>query len=199
MPNLWCALRTFDSHAVEMGGNPLPSPLFFLKPWSALAHPPLGCELSLPEGLGEIHHEVELVLEIDANRTISRIAVGLDLTDRSAQEEAKATGMPWTRSKGFRNSALVGEFTPPPVGLDHLRLEIAVNGEPRQEAAIGEMTFSPLELLENLESWAPLESGDLLFCGTPAGVSAIHGGDHLVARLFSEDGTILSELNLTLA
>ncbi len=199
MPSIWCALRTFDEHAKEMGGEPLQSPRFFLKPWGALAEPPLGCELVIPSYLDEVHHEVELVLKLDENLSCSQISVGLDLTDRSSQKVAKAEGMPWTQSKGFANSAIVGNFSEPPVGLAHLRLELAVNGNPRQEASIGEMSFSPLDLIEELSSWAPVEPGDLLFCGTPSGVGAMFRGDHIHARLLSEDGSILSELDLVLA
>ena len=198
MPSIWCALRTFDAHAEEMGAKPLKSPRFFLKPWAALAQPPMGCEMVLPPHLNEAHHEVELVLRLGEDATLTEIAVGLDLTDRPTQDEAKAAGMPWTQSKGFANSAIVGNFTEPPVGLTHLRLELAVNGEPRQEASIGEMSFTPLDLLSNLSQWAPLEEGDLLFCGTPSGIGPLARGDHVQARILREDGTILSELDLML-
>lgn len=199
MPSIWCALRTFAAHAKEMGSDPLVSPRFFLKPWAALAQPPMGCEMMIPTHLSEIHHEVELVLKLGENQTLSGIAVGLDLTDRPTQDEAKSAGMPWTQSKGFANSAVVGNFVEPPVGLSHLRLELAINGEPRQEASIEEMVFTPLNLLENLAQWAPLEKEDLLFCGTPSGVGPLIRGDHLQARLLREDGTVLSELDLILA
>ena len=198
MPSIWCALRTFAAHAREMGSEPPSSPRFFLKPWAALAHPPMGCEMELPIHLNEAHHEVELVLRLGENATLTEIAVGLDLTDRITQDEAKAAGMPWTQSKGFANSAIVGNFVEPPVGLSHLRLELAVNGEPRQEASIGEMSFTPLELLSNLSQWAPLEEGDLLFCGTPSGIGPLFRGDHVQARMLREDGSVLSELDLML-
>ena len=198
MPSIWCALRTFAAHAKEMGGEPLSSPRFFLKPWAALAQPPMGCEMVLPPHLNEAHHEVELVLKLGEHATLTEIAVGLDLTDRGTQEEAKATGMPWTQSKGFVNSAIVGNFVEPPVGLAHLRLELAVNSEPRQEASIGEMSFTPLDLLSSLSQWAPLEEGDLLFCGTPSGIGPLSRGDHVQARMLREDGTVLSELDLML-
>jgi fumarylpyruvate hydrolase len=159
----------------------------------------MGCEMMIPTHLSEIHHEVELVLKLGENQTLSGIAVGLDLTDRPTQDEAKSAGMPWTQSKGFANSAVVGNFVEPPVGLSHLRLELAINGEPRQEASIEEMVFTPLNLLENLAQWAPLEKEDLLFCGTPSGVGPLIRGDHLQARLLREDGTVLSELDLILA
>ena len=198
MPSIWCALRTFAAHAREMGSEPLSSPRFFLKPWAALAQPPLGCELVLPSHLNDAHHEVELVLRLGEEATLAEIAVGLDLTDRVTQDEAKAAGMPWTQSKGFANSAIVGNFAEPPVGLSHLRLELAVNGEPRQEASIDEMSFAPLDLLSNLSQWAPLEKGDLLFCGTPSGIGPLARGDHVQARMLREDGTVLSEIDLML-
>ena len=198
MPSIWCALRTFAAHAKEMGGEPLSSPRFFLKPWAALAQPPMGCEMVLPPHLNEVHHEVELVLKLGQHATLTEIAVGIDLTDRGTQEEAKAEGMPWTQSKGFVNSAIVGNFVEPPVGLTHLRLELAVNGEPRQEASIGEMSFTPLDLLSSLSQWAPLEEGDLLFCGTPSGIGPLTRGDHVQARMLREDGTVLLDLDLML-
>ena len=199
MANIWCALRTFDDHAKEMGGEALQSPRFFLKPSGALAEPPLGCDLVLPQHLDEVHHEVELVLKLGDDSVCSQIAVGLDLTDRETQKIAKSEGMPWTQSKGFANSAIVGNFSEPPVGLSHMRLELAINGNPRQESSIGEMRFSPLELIDELSPWAPIDAGDLLFCGTPAGVGPMQRGDHVQARLLSEDGTILSELDFLLA
>ena len=94
---------------------------------------------------------------------------------------------------------LLGELVEAPVGLNSMRIELAINGEPRQEAILSEMSFSPLELLEALSTWAPLEDGDLLFCGTPSGVGEIHLGDELHARLLREDGTVLSELRFTAA
>ena len=198
MASIWCALRTFDEHAKEMGGEALQSPRFFLKPWGSLAEPPIGCELLLPSHIGEVHHEVELVLKLGEDLMCSQIAVGLDLTDRETQKIAKAEGMPWAQSKGFANSAIVGNFCEPPVGLAHLRLELALNGDPRQEASIGEMSFSPLDLIDALSVWAPAKAGDLLFCGTPSGVGPMQRGDRIQARLLSEDGTVLSELDFIL-
>ena len=199
MASIWCALRTFDEHAKEMGGEALQSPRFFLKPWGSLAEPPIGCDLLLPSHIAEVHHEVELVLKLGEDLMCSQIAVGLDLTDRETQKIAKAEGMPWAQSKGFANSAIVGNFCEPPVGLAHLRLELALNGDPRQEASIGEMSFSPLDLIDALSVWAPAKAGDLLFCGTPSGVGPMQRGDRIQARLLSEDGTVLSELDFILA
>lgn len=199
MPSIWCALRTFAEHAKEMGGKPLTSPRFFLKPWAALTQPPIGCELQIPSHLEQVHHEVELVLKLGENQRVSEIAVGLDLTDRMTQTIAKSEGMPWTQSKGFANSAIIGNFCEVPVDITHLRLELTINGEPRQGASVREMSFSPLDLISNLSQWAPLEKGDLLFCGTPSGVGPLNRKDHVKARLLSEDGVVFSELDLIMA
>jgi fumarylpyruvate hydrolase len=180
----------------------LADPKFFLKPWSAQAHPPVGCELDLPPGLNLIHHEVELVVRLarapDGLMIPESVAIGIDLTEREIQAEAKREGLPWTESKGFRNSAILGGFAALPIGLEHHRLELAINGAPRQEAAISDCLFSVLELIESLEKWAPLEAGDLLFCGTPAGVGAMADGDRVEARLLNPDGEPISEIDLTL-
>lgn len=194
MPSVWCALRSFADHAAELGNAEPAEPRFFLKPWGALARPPLGCEVELPDG---VHHEVELVLEI--REGLHRLGIGLDLTKRDLQSELKSEGLPWTEAKGFANSALIGELVEPPVGLAAMRIELAVDGGPRQEAAISEMSFPPLDLLEALSNWAPLEDGDLLFCGTPAGVAPIRTGEEVHARLLREDGWVLSELRFTAA
>ena len=114
------------------------------------------------------------------------------------QTIAKSEGMPWTQSKGFANSAIVGDFKESLSDMTHLRLELTINGEPRQGASIGEMSFSPLDLISNLSEWAPLENGDLLFCGTPSGVGTLNRMDHVQARLLNEDGTVISELDLIL-
>ena len=198
MPSIWCALRTFEEHAKEMGGKPLTSPLFFLKPWAALVQPPIGFELQLPPHLDQVHHEIELVLKLGENQVLSEIAVGLDLTDRITQTIAKSEGMPWTQSKGFANSAIVGGFKEALADMTHLRLELTINGEPKQGASICEMSFSPLDLISKLSQWAPLENGDLLFCGTPSGVGPLNRMDHVEARLLDEDGTVISELDLIL-
>ncbi len=202
MPSIWCAFRTFADHAAEMDHDLLPAPGFFLKPWSAQAHPPMGCELDLPPGLNIIHHEVELVVRLtragDGVMIPESVAVGIDLTEREIQAEAKSEGWPWTQAKGFRNSAIVGGFVATPVGLESHRLELAVNGAPRQEAVLSDCLFSVVDLLESLEQWAPLEAGDLLFCGTPAGVGAMVDGDRIEARLLDPDGEPISEIDLTL-
>ena len=199
MASIWCALRTYDDHAKEMGGQALTSPRFFLKPWGALAEPKQGSEIVIPQHLVEVHHEVELVLKLDEELGYSKFAIGLDLTDRQTQKIAKSEGMPWTQSKGFANSAIIGNFSEPSVALSHLRLELSINGNVRQDSSIDEMRFTPLNLIKQLSYWAPIGAGDLLFCGTPSGVGPMQRGDHVQARLLSEEGTILSELDFHLA
>ena len=198
MPSIWCALRTFDAHAKEMGGAPLETPRFFLKPWAALTQPVLGSEVKILSHFEEIHHEIELVIELNANMEISQIGIGLDLTDRKTQSVAKSEGMPWAQAKGFVKSAIVGKLSAPPTNLNQLHFELFVNDNMRQSASIAEMCFTPVELISELSKWAPLETGDLLFCGTPSGVGPMVRGDRVQAYLLNEDEICISELDFIL-
>jgi len=194
-------MRTFADHAREMGAAPPAEPVFFLKPEAALAAPPMGSELVIDAAVASVHHEVELVVSFGLREGLlypEMMAVGLDLTDRTVQAVAKAEGLPWTRAKGFAQSAVVGEFVPAPVTFDDMRLELSVNGAPRQESPLSHMTFDVVDLVSTLESWAPLREGDLLFCGTPAGVGELQDGDLVHARLLDGNGAVMSELEFIL-
>ncbi len=195
---LWCAIRTFAAHAEELG-NALPtSPIVFLKPASCLIEGPI----DVTGHDGEVHHEVELVLRLDANLVVSHIAVGLDLTDRAAQAAARPEGLPWARGKAFRGAARVGPWVAWDKPLDDLldlHLELSVDGELRQSAPLSSMSLSPRALLEDLRAWAPLVEGDLLFTGTPAGVGRLHPGEHVKAVLASSAGKVLSLLEVECA
>src|SRR5690606_33789917 len=132
------------------------APFFFAKPADALV--PEGGEIPYPSATRDLHHEVELVVALgrggvdvdplDADRMIFGWAVGVDLTRRDLQAEAKAQGRPWDAAKGFEFSAPVGPLTPaadmePPEGA----LRLSVNGEVRQHGRIGDMIWSPGEVV----------------------------------------------------
>jgi len=192
---LWCAIRTFAAHADELG-NPRPSaPIVFLKPEASLIDGPI--DLSGHDG--EVHHEVELVLRLDATLQVSHIAVGLDLTDRAAQAAARPEGLPWARGKAFRGAARVGPWVPwndDVEGLLDLSLELRVDDEVRQSATLRGMSITPSALLDDLRRWAPLAEGDLVFTGTPSGVGRLHPGERVVADLRSSNGVLLSQIDL---
>ena len=151
--------------------------------------------VTLPTGMGQVHHEVELVVAIGrsgraipegaAMEHVLGYAVGLDLTLRDLQAEAKKKGEPWDLSKGFDGSAPVSHVVPRESAGDvsALALTLDVNGVRRQEGSTGQMLHGVAALVAYASSWITLERGDLLFTGTPSGVGPLVAGDSVVARL----------------
>jgi fumarylpyruvate hydrolase len=187
---IYCIGRNFADHAREMGATPAPlaergRPVFFLKPADAIA-----CDgiVPYPPGTRELHHEVELVVALGRDAPGSRIddasaatlvfgyAVGLDLTRRDLQAEAKAKGLPWDIGKAFDHSAPISEIVPAnDVGdLASHALTLSVNGERRQHGALADLIWNVPDVLGELSKLYALRAGDLIFMGTPAGVGALH-------------------------
>jgi uncharacterized protein (TIGR00369 family) len=185
--------RNYAEHNAEMGVARATPPVLFLKPSSALVHD--GETVKLPEGLGAIHHEVELVAvigkrgraiaEADALDHVLGYAVGVDLTLRDLQSEAKKTGGPWDLAKGFDGAAPVSLVAPRDAVPDagSLTLSLDVNGTRRQEGSTGQMLHGVSALIALASRWITLERGDLLFTGTPSGVGPVVPGDRIDARL----------------
>jgi len=185
--------RNYADHIAEMGNARAVPPVLFLKPPSALVHD--GGVVTLPVGLGQVHHEVELVLVIGkpghairedaALDHVYGYAVGLDLTLRDLQNDAKKKGEPWDLAKGFDGSAPVSHVVPKERAGDvtALTLTLDVNGLRRQEGSIRQMLHGVAALVAYASRWITLERGDLLFTGTPSGVGPLVAGDAVVARL----------------
>ncbi len=189
-----CIGRNYAEHAVEMGHDPdREPPFFFVKPAHALV--PDGSELDFPVATSDLHHEVELVValgsggrDVPPDRALQLVfgyAVGLDMTRRDLQAEAKRAGRPWDMAKGFDESApcsalrSVAEVGHPDSG--EIRLEI--NGETRQRGNLNQQIWSVPEALSYLSTLVALRAGDLLMTGTPAGVGAVQRGDRLVGHI----------------
>lgn len=185
MDKVICVGKNYLKHAVELGDALNEEPLFFLKPPSAIGDPAAG-PISIPTS-GEIHHEVELVLEIKKSGTgwkFSRYTVGLDLTIRDLQSKLKKAGQPWEKAKVFKNSAILGpwrELT----SLEEVmsqEFSITVNGQIRQAGFGKDMRWKPEALIKDIEKWFPLRDGDILFTGTPEGVAELKAGDKVQVR-----------------
>lgn len=185
--------RNYAEHRVEMGAPVAGPPLLFFKPATALHHP--GTPLTLPTDAGAIHHEVELVAAIGtagraipADRALDHVsgfAVGIDLTLRDVQSEAKKNGTPWSLSKGFDGSAPISAVAPRSAVGDGsgLNIQLRVNGDVRQHGNTSQMQRSVAQLIEFASRWIRLEPGDLLFTGTPSGVGPIEPGDRARAEI----------------
>jgi len=187
---IYCVGRNYAEHVREMGGDPTREPpIFFSKPPDAVV--PSGADVPYPPRTSNLHHEIELVVaigrggrDIPVAQALSHVfgyAVGNDLTRRDLQAEARKRGGPWDMAKGFDASAPVTPIRPA-ADIGHVsggRIWLAVNGDLRQEADVGDMIWSVAEIIAELSGYCALEPGDLIFTGTPAGVGPLAGGDRV--------------------
>ncbi len=199
---IFCVGQNYADHAREMGSNPdREQPFFFSKPADAVVES--GAVLPFPRQTNNLHHEVELVVALgaggsdvsaqDAAAMVFGHAVGIDLTRRDLQADAKAKGRPWDMAKGFDASAPVGALTPgapPAAGAITLR----VNGDLRQNGDLSQMIWNVAEVISKLSTYVALAPGDLIFTGTPAGVGPIQPGETVVAEIA---GTAPVEIRFT--
>lgn len=190
-----CLGRNYREHAAEMNAEIPETPVVFLKPSTALTEN--DSVVVIPPFSLELHHEIELVVvigregkAIDRSRAFDHVAgyaVGLDMTLRDIQAEAKKKGLPWSVAKGFDTSAPVSaivprELIPDPHGLD---IALMVNGSMRQQSNTSNMIFPIDYVVSYLSNVFTLEPGDLIFTGTPEGVGPVHPGDVLEGSISS--------------
>jgi len=191
---IFCVGRNYASHAREMGGDPdREAPFFFSKPAGALV--PGGGDVPYPPATEELHHEVELVVALgaggrdltsaQAGACVLGHAVGLDLTRRDLQREAKRRGRPWALAKGFDAAApcgplaLAGETGPLAEGA----IRLWVGERLAQDGDLAQMIWSVPDTLAHLSRLVTLQPADLVFTGTPAGVGPLVRGDRVRARI----------------
>lgn len=200
---VFCVGRNYAEHAIEMGGDPdRERPFFFMKPADAVV--PTGSTLPFPTVTDDLHHEIELVValehggtDISSDDALSHVygyAVGLDMTRRDLQAQAKKAGRPWDMAKGFDRSAPIGPIRPAAQAghPDKGAITLHVNGELRQEGDLAQQIWKVPETIAYLSTLVELRPGDLLMTGTPAGVGRVVPGDHLEGRI---DG--LGDLTVT--
>lgn len=191
---IFCIGRNYADHAREMGASvDKANPMFFTKPADAIVTD--GADVPYPSATSDLHHEVEMVVALgaggsdltveQARELVWGYGVGLDLTRRDLQAQAKAKGAPWDVAKAFDHSAPISALVPAsevtPTSATRIALEI--NGELRQEATLGDMLLDVPEILSALSKLFELKAGDIVYTGTPAGVSALVRGDTFRATL----------------
>lgn len=191
--NIFCVGKNYADHAKEMGGELPKEPIIFLKPTSAVIGN--GEDIVIPKMSANVHHEVELTVLIgrtaknvqksDAMNYIAGFGVGLDMTMRDKQSEAKKAGNPWSVAKGFDTSAPLSSFVdvskvPDPHNLDII---LSVNGKERQRSNTKNMIYRIDVLISFLSSIFTLEEGDIIYTGTPEGVAQVVAGDVLDAEI----------------
>ncbi|EMS33773.1 Fumarylacetoacetate hydrolase family protein [Mariniradius saccharolyticus AK6] len=191
--------RNYAEHIEELKNERPSAPVVFLKPDTALLKN--NAAFYHPDFSQNIHHEVELVLKVSkegkniqrqfAHRYFDEIGIGIDFTARDLQDTCKAKGLPWEIAKAFNGSAPVGEFLPLSrfAKFDDINFHLKINGQVRQKGNTAMMLFDFGTIIEYVSKFFTLKKGDLIFTGTPAGVSKVQIGDRLEA--FIEDEKLL--------
>jgi 2-keto-4-pentenoate hydratase/2-oxohepta-3-ene-1,7-dioic acid hydratase in catechol pathway len=194
-----CVGRNYSEHAKELGNAVPENPVIFSKPDTALLKN--GEDFYLPSFSNDVHHEVELVIKINkvgkkiqekfARNYFSEIGLGIDFTARDVQSELKAKGLPWELAKAFDGSAPIGNF----INIENLNLKnidfsLQKNGQIVQKGNTAQMIFSFEKIVSFVSQYFTLKVGDLIYTGTPAGVSQVNIGDKL-------EGFIGNDLMLT--
>ncbi|WP_061938614.1 fumarylacetoacetate hydrolase family protein [Aureimonas sp. AU22] len=191
---IYCVGRNFADHAIEMGHNPNREPPFFFQknPDTLVLS---GQDFPYPAASKDVHHEIELVVALSKGGTdipldqamdhVFGYAVGLDMTRRDLQGEAKKMGRPWETGKAFEASAPCTELVPAAEVPDVTAgsVELRINGEMRQSGDLNQMIWKIPEMISYLSGLFELQPGDLIFAGTPAGVGPVNRGDELVGTV----------------
>lgn len=195
-----CIGRNYVEHIQELDNNSnIPAnPIFFTKPDTALLRN--NDPFYVPSFSTDLHYETELVIKINrvtksieerfANRCYCEVGLGIDFTARDIQRKCISEGLPWEICKSFDHSAAVSpRFIPLDelgVGVQQLRFQMWLNDDLRQEGDASKMIFSVDKIISYVSEFMTLKIGDLIFTGTPVGVGAVHGGDHITAELEGE-------------
>ena len=187
--------RNYHAHAIEMGrpvDKSAERPFYFTKSPSTLVAS--GSTVAYPPQTGNYHHEMELVLVVgehgfcvaqdEAHRIVYGYACGLDMTRRDLQLSARDKGRPWDLGKDFEQSAVVSDVVAMPrTILEVAEIALKVNGETRQHSNIDRLIWNLREIIADLSTFYHLQPGDIIFTGTPDGVSPVLPGDRLEGRI----------------
>jgi fumarylpyruvate hydrolase len=187
---IYCVGRNYADHAREMGHDPdREPPFFFMKPATAIVTE--GHDMAYPALSKDVHHELEMVValgkggsNIPVDQALDHVwgyGLGLDMTRRDLQGEAKKMGRPWDTGKAFDQSAPCSALVPVSQ-CGHLskgRIYLTVNGQVKQDGDLAMMIWNVPETIAYLSTLFTLMPGDLIFSGTPAGVAAVQRGDVL--------------------
>jgi 2-keto-4-pentenoate hydratase/2-oxohepta-3-ene-1,7-dioic acid hydratase in catechol pathway len=186
-----CVGRNYARHVKELGDAGGAQPVWFWKPESAIVHD--GEPVVVPNGIGAVHHEVELAVRVGrearriapeaAVRHLDGFTVAVDVTARDLQAAAKKVGGPWDQAKGYDSFLPLGSWHALDRDVQALRLRLAVNGQVRQDGNTADMTWPVTELLARASQWTTLRPGDVLLTGTPEGVGPIVPGDRMEAEV----------------
>lgn len=202
-----CIGRNYVEHIQELDNNSKipPNPIFFTKPDTALLRN--NEAFYVPSFSKDLHYETELVVKINrvtkaieekfAHRCYDEVGVGIDFTARDIQRDCMKNGLPWEICKAFDHSAAISprfiKLSDLGGDVQKLHFEMSLNGVVRQRGDSGKMIFTVDKIISYVSQFMTLKIGDLIYTGTPVGVGAVVGGDHLVASL---EGEVLLDFDI---
>lgn len=193
-----CIGRNYSEHAKELKNEIPDKPVVFLKPQTALLKD--NKPFYIPEWTSDLHYETELVLKVCkqgkyidekfAHKYFDEITVGIDFTARDIQSQQKAKGLPWEIAKAFDNSAVLGTLkkidTNSAWQTGNINFSMQLNGTEVQKGNTAYMMFSFSKIIAYASQFFTLQTGDLIYTGTPAGVGPVKIGDRLEGFLEQE-------------
>ena len=189
---VYCIGRNYAAHAIEMGHDPNKEPPFFFQknPDNIIFG-----DFPYPVETNDVHFEIELIValykggtDIPVEHALDHVfgyGVGLDMTRRDLQGEAKKLGRPWEIGKAFEKSAPCTALVPADkIGHpDQGAIWLKVNGQVKQKGDLSELIWNVPEIIHHLSAQAELKAGDLIFTGTPEGVGPVQKGDKMLGRI----------------
>lgn len=190
---IYCIGRNYADHAIEMGHDPNKEPPFFFQ--KNAQNVETSGTFPYPPQTSDVHHEMELVValksggaDISLDNALEHVygyGLGLDMTRRDLQGEAKKLGRPWEVGKSFEKSAPMSELVPASETghLNRGRICLKVNGEIKQDGDLNQMIWKVPEMIAYLSRFYDIAGGDLIMSGTPAGVGPIQRGDKMECEI----------------
>lgn len=197
-----CIGRNYAEHARELNNAVPTEPVIFMKGQNALLTN--GKPLYYPEFTKDLHYECELVVKLSkggkhiqekfAANYFNEVSLGIDFTARDVQEKQKEKRLPWEIAKAFDGSAAVGDFIPlDSLSIQDISFQLQLNGATVQDANTSGMIFPVAQIISYVSRFFTLNTGDLIFTGTPSGVGPVKIGDRMVGML---DGQQLLEVEI---
>lgn len=175
----------YSDRAVEFDLEKPKNPVLFNKnPTTFIGH---RGRVIYPTGIEYLHYENELVVVLNqrcrnikadqAERVILGYTIGNDVTVRDFVENYYR---PPVKAKGFDTFGPIGPYivtTDEMPDVTNINLRTYVNGELRQEGNTKDLTYNVFELIEFITAFMTLEAGDMIWSGSPQGISHVHAGD----------------------
>ena len=199
---LICIGRNYTEHIKELANEKPTEPVVFLKPDTAilLKNQPF----FIPDFSNDVHHEVEILVKITrvgkyidkkfVHKYYDEIGLGIDFTARDLQEQLKAKGLPWEKAKAFDGAAVIGNWFPKSnfKNIDDINFSLHKNNVEVQKGNTSHMMWKIDEIIEYVSKYFTLKIGDIIFTGTPAGVSRVEPNDQLRGFIENQEALTLT-------